>query len=185
MCAEFEGERVFRRRLSAGRPEEKWRLIRTPAARPLIGVCLSSDLIGAYVHYFRKRSSPCLLPQPCAAHDEGDVPRGKYYVAALVGRDREKCIVEMTVAVEGAFVCAYDQYRTLRGLLFEITRRPQRSNGQLFARLKPRESKLIDLPECPDVEKILCRIWEVPELYQIDTPMFQSPRESRRKGGAQ
>lgn len=157
---------LFSRRSDRSAAEHKWPILRTPANRPLVGTCLSSDLLCCKVHYFRGRSTPCLKGIADCDACSLTKARNKLYIAAAKVGKFDRAIIEMTDAVEASWDEAFCLYRTLRGTIFELSRRPQRPNGQLFLRTKPRLDDLDCVPKPPSLEDMLLRMWEVPEALR-------------------
>ena len=176
-----EGDQIWFRR-SPGPPKIPYLpLVRALGKRPLIGTCLSPDLIGCNLHYLRNRSFPCVDPSTCEGCLAHRAPRKTFFIAAILGKEGEKAIVQMTDSVEAKWDEAYCMYRTLRGVTFELSRRDQKYNGLLFLRFSQRKLPLDELPKNPDVCEMLWRIWDMPPALLAISDLVKTPLERSAK----
>jgi len=159
---------IFLRRPLEIRHNTSWPMTRQKGKKMLVGTVLSGDTIGAYLHYYGRRSVPHLHPDICPACKKGYPFRYYAYVAALVAKDDLHAIVEFTDASMAQVDAAFCKYRTLRGLAFGLSRVGNAGNSRLFARFEAGRRDKDDLPEAPNVTKILMNMWEVPELIQSE-----------------
>lgn len=159
---------IFLRRPLVLKADVAWPMTRQKGAKKLIGTCLSHDTVGAYLHYFRQRSTPHYNDDRCEACKKGYPFRYYGYVAAVIGDNDEKAIVEITDAGMVGVDAAFCKFRTLRGLSFQLQRTNLRSNGKMHVSFAESKRKKDQLPEAPDVIRMLMNMWEVPEIFQIE-----------------
>ena len=143
-------------------PEGKsFRLIRTPAAKALVLICTSADLIGCPTHYYRNRTMPCER-QACEPCEHGYSKRWHAYVAAIDPTTGEHLIFEMTRQAGDELRDYRLRHGTLRGCKLQATRANNRPNGRLCIRTKPADLATLNLPEPPNIVRVLCNLWDVP-----------------------
>ncbi len=139
-----------------------YRLVRTPAAHALTAHVISDRLIGCPTHFVGNRTIPCERPScdPC----ESGVPwRWHGYLAIVIDATQEIVIFETTAKASAAFVDYYERMNTTRGCHMKAQRVNGKHNGRVLIQCKPADLAKIHLPESPNVEKVLCHIWNIPE----------------------
>ena len=139
-----------------------FRLVRTPAVHALTAHVLSERLIGCPTHFVGNRTIPCERPScdPC----ESGVPwRWHGYLAIIIDATQEIVIFETTAKASAAFVDYFERMNTTRGCHMKAQRVNGKHNGRVLIQCKPADLAKIHLPESPDVEKVLCHIWNIPE----------------------
>ena len=144
-----------------------YRLIRTPAARPITGYVLSDNVTGCPTHFINNRTVPCEAPD-CDACASGVGWRWHGYLLVLLADTQETVLFEMTAAASQPFKTYRERYGTTRGAAFKATRANSRPNGRVLIQTKPADLAKITLPKAQPVHKLLCHIWNIPET-QIDT----------------
>lgn len=138
------------------------RLIRTPAARPIVLICTSHRITGCATHWYSQRTVPCEAPG-CPACDEGFPWRWHAYLSALHPVTLEHLILELTARAVDPLQAYETAHGTLRGCQFEAARVNQKPNGRVLIRTRPADLAKIRLPEPPNIERLLCHIWGLPE----------------------
>jgi len=139
-----------------------YRIVRTPAHGTLNAVVTSTDLVGCYTHYHHHRTIPCEDSPDCPACKEGLPYRWHGYVSAVLIPTWEPVILEVTSAAGAALITCYEATGNLRGVQLAAHRPSGKPNGRVLMALKPTDPARIRLPEPPNVQQILCRIWSVP-----------------------
>lgn len=145
-----------------------YRMVRTPTAAALTGYVLSENLTGCRTHFVGNRTIPCEAPDcdPCAS----GVPwRWKGYLAAMLNPSNEIVLFEITARAATVFAAYFERYGSTRGAAFKAIRVNQRANGRVLIQAKPADLEKINLPKSPDVQAVLCHIWNIPE-NQVTTP---------------
>lgn len=133
---------------------------RTPAARALIAVITSDDLLGCATHFYGGRTVPCEAPDCTACLDQ--IPwRWHGYVAAIDIATYEHFIFEMTAQATDALVAYRAKHGTLKGCKFEATRAHNRPNGRVRLRCKPADLQQMSLPPAPDIARALNILWNI------------------------
>ncbi len=147
------------------------RLIRTPAAKPLVLVLSCQRLIGCATHWYANRTVPCEAPgcDPC---DEGYPWRWHAYLTGIDPSSLEHVIIEFTARAIDPLDEYFRRHKTMRGCIIQATRASAKSNGRVLIRCKPADLAKIDLPKEPNIPKLLCHIWGLPEdaVYQRADP---------------
>lgn len=139
-----------------------FRLIRTPGPGRLTAIATCKKLIGCPTHFYQRRTLPCERPD-CPACEAGVPWRWHGYVSAVDQKTHEHFIFEMTAQAAEEFTAYYSRHETLVGCLFEATRLGQHHNGRVLIRCKPIDQASVHLPDPPNVMKLLCHIWNIPE----------------------
>lgn len=157
-----------------------FRIIRTPATRPIVAVVTCLELNGCPTHFVKNRTIPCERPNPCPAHDQGYSWRWHGYVSCVLSGSYEHVIFEMTAQASDTFKNYQLNAGTLRGCWFRSRRPTGRSNGRVVIECKPTDPVTTRLPEPPNVRRILCHIWNVPyhevQLLGTGRPPFRDIR---------
>lgn len=138
-----------------------YRLLRTPAAHPLIGHILSDNLVGCRTHFYNQRTSPCESPN-CDMCDSGIAWRWHGYVVMILDATQEIIIFECTARSAESIAAYYQRHGTTRGAHMKASRVNSRPNGRVLLQCKPADLQKISLPKAPPVEKLLCHIWNIP-----------------------
>jgi hypothetical protein len=145
-----------------------YRILRAPAQGELTGLCLSAEIHGVMTHYHLGRTRPHTEPccQPC---EEGQAPRWQGYLALLLTRSRDLCLLEFTAAPTAPLLEYVDHHGTLRGAQLTCYRMGNRSNGRVCIRVARGDLDMFAAPPAPDVPAILARIWQVDRLIAAET----------------
>lgn len=152
-----------------------YRIVRTPADKPLIAIVTSLQVIGTNTHFVNNRTVPCEGEGACKWHDEGYSWRWHGYVGAMNLPTSEHFIFEFTAPASKTFKAYLKRFDDLRACKFVATRPNKRHNGRvLIACSRP---NLIDLrlPDPPDVAALLCHIWNVKNTCATSTHMTRPP----------
>lgn len=134
---------------------------RTPAARPLVVVITSEDLVGCFTHYYGGRTVPCEAPD-CPACQDQTPYRWHAYIGVLETRTHEHVLLELTAQATDPLIAYRARHGTLRGCLIEATRAHNRQNGRVVLRCKPADLQQINLPPPPSIERALSILWNLP-----------------------
>jgi len=144
------------------------RLLRTPAAVPLTGHVLSDVLMGCPTHYVGNRTIPC-EGEECTPCESGVTWRWHAWIAIQLSTTQEVVLFEMTAKASETFTEYYKRYGTIRGAAFKAYRLNQKSNGRVLIQAKPADLAKVTLAPEPNVQKLLCHIWNIPETQVIQT----------------
>ena len=139
-----------------------YRLIRTPANAPLFAHVLSDKLVGCKTHFVGNRTIPCEAPE-CESCNSGVPWRWHAYLAIVIEATTEIVIFETTARAAAAFSAYHQRYGTTRGCRLKAQRLNNRTNGRVLIQTRPADLAKIVLPPAPDVEKLLCHIWNISE----------------------
>lgn len=152
------GAQAFSRRPSEARPARRWDIVRVKAGKAIMGVMLGHDVVGAYTHWWGGRTVPCNGPDcsPCSKNVE---LRWHGYLPLYSLKTRDTSIVEFTEACVEVIDRWFSEHRTLRGCVIEIHRPGAKANGELRAKVYDGPLAKAVLPESPQVEEILMRMW--------------------------
>lgn len=137
-------------------------LLRAKCGKPILGIALSDGIVGAWTHYFRRRTSPC-VGEGCEACGSQSPRRWLGYVALFDESTQKPFMVELTVAAARQLTRDFAEMRTMRGAWVIIERMSKRPNGRVVAGRCIRAPRTAGLPECPDLERILLYMWHCPD----------------------
>ncbi len=152
-------------------------LTRTPHTGTLKGIITSCRPIATPTHYHARRTVPCALPPNCPLCETGHKWRLHCYLSFVNLSNLAHEIVEFPARQYDAIANWYKRLGTIRGLYFESSRPNNRPNGPIQLSIRRPASEPSSLPDPLPVEKILCKIWGVPEPEQPSTP--QQPLNSQ------
>lgn len=146
-------------------PEEKnagqnYRIYRTPMGREVELICLSENFLGANLHYWKGRSTPCQKGE-CEACKSGQKPRWKGYIQAFHAATKTVVIFEFTDRGYDPFQAALQQHEHLRGMRFRTCRLNRKANGPIQIAFSEHREESPTLPKAGDLATMLERIWEV------------------------
>lgn len=137
-----------------------FRLLRTPAGSALLAHVLSEQLVGCKTHFVGNRTIPCEAPDcdPCGS---GIGWRWHGYLAVIIDATQEVVIFETTAKAAEIFKEYHQRYKTLRGAHIKAQRLNGRPNGRVLIQARPADLAKINLPQPPDLKKLLCHIWNI------------------------
>lgn len=135
---------------------------RTPPSGTLAAVITSSDMLGAYTHYFGGRTTPCARPD-CRACAEGLPYRWHGYVAAHDLKSGEHILFEITAAGAEPLAEYHTHHGTLRGCELRASRPSKRPNGRVAIITRPYDLKQGRIPREPDLIACLAHLWNLPK----------------------
>lgn len=136
----------------------KYDILRTPPKGLRNIVLLSHYFAWTPLHYWRRRSTPC-LGDGCEACKHGEAPRPKGYAAVTAKNETKIWLLEVTENCQEPIKAQQDVRTTLRGLIVALERQEQRANGKLTIHFAKGEIDSTLIPQAPDVEEVLRRIW--------------------------
>jgi len=142
-----------------------WTIVRADKDRTIGFVCLQSRPFGTRTHYWCRRTTLHLRTgcPACAKHNE---PRWHGYIQAIRIGDKEKCIVEFPIDAGLQVKAAFEEYKTLRGLRFNLSRTIKKINGKVCLRFDGVTPRSHELPEEVPMWPALFHIFGLTE----DTP---------------
>lgn len=137
-------------------------LKRTPAAGTLTAIVTSTDVLSTKTHFTNNRTIPCELPEQCDPCEQGVSWRRHVYVTAIDPKTSEHFIFETTPTAADTFKNYMNYHEEIRGCLFKAARPSNRANGRIVIQCKRLDLATQRLPEPPNLERLLCHIWNVP-----------------------
>jgi len=153
-------------------PKEKdgfaLRILRTPQAKAIKAIITSTDVLGCCTHFVRNRTLPCEGQETCPWCAEGLSWRWHGYVAALLVDSLEHFLFEFTANASDTFRNYQKLHDNLRGCYFQATRPSQRHNGRVVIQARPADQHRVHLPDPPDIKKLLCHLWNIPNTQVQD-----------------
>lgn len=152
-----------------------YRIIRTPAEKPLTAIVTSLEVIGTNTHFVNNRTVPCEGQGDCKWHDQGYSWRWHGYLAAMHIVTSEHFIFEFTAPASKTFKSYLARGGTIRGCKFTAYRPSKRFNGRVVIACSPIDQTRHRIPEPPDVAAILCHIWNVKTNSASSTHMTRPP----------
>jgi len=141
--------------------EYGFRILRTPAAKPLIAICTCTDVVGCCTHFVNNRTIPCEGQPNCQTCAEGYSWRWHGYVSAILTESLEHILFEFTAASSETFKTYNKIHSGMRGCHFKAYRPSGKPNGRVTIAAKPIDENRIRLPDPPDIQQILCHIWNI------------------------
>lgn len=138
-----------------------YRIVRTPADKPLTATITCNDLLGTDTHYVNHRTIPCEGPDHCAACQQGYSYRWHGYVSAVLLPGLEHVIIELTPGAAQTLTTYQRAYHDLRGCSLRAHRPSGRPNGRVVLHCKRTDPAKSPLPPAPDLKVILCHIWGI------------------------
>ena len=121
-------------------------------------VVLSHYFAWTPLHYWRRRSTPC-LGEGCEACQHGEAPRPKGYAAVAAKNDTKVYLLEVTENCADTIDEQCEARPSLRGCIVNLCRLDQRANGKLTIEFQTKGISPTLIPAAPDVEEVLRRIW--------------------------
>lgn len=150
------------------------RILRTPSTKPIVAIATSTDVLGCITHFARNRTIPCEGAKDCPWCLEGHSWRWHGYLSAILTETLEHFLFEFTAAASSTFQQYQRLQNTMRGCYFKASRPSLKHNGRVVIACKPADEARLRLPEPPDVKKILCHIWNIPNTEA--TPKYTPDR---------
>ena len=153
-------------------------LVRTPPSGTLKGIITCTRPVATPTHYHARRTVPCALPPNCPLCEVGLKWRLHCYLSFINLANLAHEIVEFPARQYDAIANWYKRLGTIRGLYFEASRPNGRPNGPIQLSVRRPASEPSSLPDPLPIEKILCKIWGVPEPDQTPQPeTLKKPNE--------
>lgn len=137
-------------------------IIRTPMRKPLQAIVTSEAWIGVFTHFANRRTSPC-EGNTCQLCQQGIGNRWHGYVGAYNPKLRQHFLFEFTAGPAEEFKHYIDVQGALRGCLFAAERRGLRANDPVIMRCQPANLDGVQLPDPPNIRRILSIIWALPQ----------------------
>lgn len=154
-----------------------FRIVRTPADRTFTAVITSLEACGSNTHFANNRTIPCEGADTCPLCADGFSRRWHGYVACLVPATLEHCLFEFTAHASDSFKNYAALHGTLRACAFRAFRPSKRHNGRVIIHTTPGDEAKIRLPEPPNLQRLLCHIWNVQYTEppkRMDRPPFKA-----------
>lgn len=138
-----------------------FRIIRTPADRPFVAIVTCTDPVGSNTHFAQNRTVPCEGYDHCHLCQDGHSKRWHGYVSCIVPATLEHCLFEFTAHASDSFKNYHELHSGVRGCAFKAFRPSKRHNGRVIIHTAPGDERKIALPEPPNIQRLLCHIWNV------------------------
>ena len=149
----------FRREPSAEKVRCPYEILRCKPATPLDGVVVSSDWVGADLHWWSGKSV-LHSERECAACDAGNAYRWYGYFLGVPNGVRVVSIFEFTSRCFAQVSAYYEEFGSLRGAPFRLRRLGKQTNAPLSIAFSESRIPPSSLPEEKPLEPILARLWE-------------------------
>lgn len=174
--------------------EEKYahRIVRTPAATPLVGIITSTDLIGRPTHFANNRTIPCPGLDTCNFCADGFSKRWHGWFGLFITGTNEHAIMELTAKACDPLKNYALIHNSLRACGLKAHRPSKRPNGRVCLVLRPVDELRYRIPPPLDVKAILCHIWNVQDTDAVigtgrgpllkGIGLFDSQRDGRDRG---
>lgn len=152
-----------------------FRILRTPAAKPLVAIATAHELVGRMTHFAKNRTVPCEGEDACPWCQEGHSRRWHGYLAAVLTDSYEHFLFEFTATASDTFKNYLVVNDTMRGCKFRSHRPNARTNGRVVISCTRLDEMKLRLPDSPNVKKILCHIWNIQYNENQPTGMLRPP----------
>lgn len=152
-----------------------FRILRTPADKPISGIITCTDLVGCNTHYLKNRTIPCEGVDKCEACAQDHSWRWHGYVSAVITPGLEHVLFECTATASDTFSNYLQIYQNLRGCWFRAWRPSRRHNGRVVIECKTTDPAKTRLPDPPNIKAILCHIWNVQNTNAHDVGLLRPP----------
>jgi len=96
-------------------------------------------------------------------------------LAILLEATQEIVIFECTAKSAAAFAAYHERHGTTRGAHMKAQRLNARPNGRVLIQCRPADLAKVHLPNSPQVEKVLCHIWTIPENQVTTAAQMKRP----------
>lgn len=133
-------------------------IVRTPAKGSFDCLCLSTVALGKYCHWWNGRTQPCDGEQ-CSKCLQGSPRRWHSWVAVYSERTQRTFILEVPGGPAKALADFRSKNGTLRGVGIQVHRANGKVNGPVRIGFGKARADNVLLPEAPDVEQLLVRMW--------------------------
>lgn len=137
-------------------------------------IILMDWITGNELHWWNGRSFPHLKTEcPACAAKRAKVWKG--YVACLDPKTRKIFILELTPNCTEPLSAYKLTFGSLRGATIKLDRPATKINGRVTATVTPTHLGGLELPQPPDVRKILQHMWQTDHRPADDQPQVPRP----------
>lgn len=152
------------------REEISMSLVRVRPEKPLVGVILSTQWLGAEIHYVGGRSQLCPPDgMECGCCKEGNVSRWRGYFIAAIGHPKGHIrTVEVTERCCPTLVNEFAKGQSLRGRTFRLSRINRKINAPLNMDFTGELCAEQLLPGVPPVHIQIARIYKAPVEWLVN-----------------
>lgn len=150
-------------------------IVRTPAAKPLVAIVTSLEIVGRMTHFANNRTVPCEGEGKCPWDDAGYSARWHGYLAAVSTDSYQHFLFEFTAKAGDPFKNYLLQYNEIRACQFKSYRPSGKTNGRINISCRRLDETRLRLPDPPNVKRILCHIWNIPYTENQPTRMGRPP----------
>lgn len=156
-----------------------YQIYRTPSNQRFRAICISEGHVGAKLHFYKGRTSPCngAACEPC---QQGHAARWKGYLLCKQPDNPKVVIFEFTERGYQATIDKFHKHGSLRGCVFLAQRLNRKPNGPLLLEWEDNRFDESQLPYPADLRAMLARMWEVrtaaPRLHDEDHYEETDPR---------
>jgi hypothetical protein len=135
-------------------------LHRSKPGRTITALIASADLVGAYTHFWKGRTSICTYPacEPCSTSRSA---RWYGFLHIWSPETNASGILELTPSCLPAVDDWLEKFGTLRGAKICVSRASHKINSRVIATLKASPYALEKIPPALDLIAQLSRMWEV------------------------
>lgn len=152
-----------------------YRIVRTPADKPLEAIITTPELLGCCTHFVHNRTVPCEGPDTCSHCAQGHAWRWHGYVAAILRVTLEHVLFEITAPSADTLRNYILLHGNLRGCRIKAFRPSNRPNGRVVLQTVPVDLSSTRLPDAPNVKRLLCHLWNVQYSDTDDSRLTRPP----------
>jgi len=133
-------------------------LMRVPNSARLLGIAINTLLQGRTTHWDGRRTGPC-PGTTCPMCRDGHIGRWHAYVPLFNQSSGKIFVVQLTALAAGALQEEAQRYKTLRGLLLQISRVKPRDNARILIEARALPVLPHDLPDPIDIPRFMASVW--------------------------
>jgi len=130
------------------------------------GIVTTDDIVGAYTHFWKGRTTICTFPE-CDACDHHRTPRWYGYLAIIAEATKVPAIIELTPTCIPPVEEYLAEYGTLRGATVTLQRANKKINSRVLCTLRPSGYDKGVLPQPVNVRAHLAKIWELTAVQDV------------------
>lgn len=147
----------------------KYDILRIPGSGAGGLILLGHAFTWHELHYWRRRTTPH-FQENCEACEHNTPIRERGYIAVTPRKKIDVQILEVTDQCEDDINAAAENLQTLRGQMVSLERMEKATNGKLRIEFIGKSIDQSLLPESPDVEEVLRRVWGMRSRGPMNPP---------------
>lgn len=144
------------------------KVVRAPNGGKVSYIILSDAVLGTWTHFYQRRTQPC-MGDSCQICPLENTRRWYGWIVGLALARGEKFLVEVPAGVALNLKAFRAERGSLRGCSLALFRANKKENGPVRGEISVGKIDISLLPECPDIESLLCRMWQIKDVDIVNT----------------